>query len=218
MRHPALAGRLWALAKTRMAPRLAARNSGRLTATLETVHRRIHAGLSGTMIAGRRKLSALRNMVHSEETLLAALHDEFERLNTVHFAGRLKCPRIEVSRRKTFGGYYQKHTHRIVLSWQAYREHGIDETLNTFRHEVAHIVHQGHDKAFWELAHRLGVVKKYAASPIKPRRRRVYVYACPACGAQLQRYRRFRAASCARCDPKYNPRFRLKLVHVSEPA
>jgi predicted SprT family Zn-dependent metalloprotease len=157
-------------------------------------------------------------MQHTEQTLLAALQQEFERLNSTHFDGRLSPPRIEISRRKTFGGYYQKQTHRIVLSWQAYAEHGWDETLNTFRHEVAHIVHFRHDKAFWELAYRLGVAKKYAANPIKPRKRRVYVYACPSCGAQMRRCRRFRNASCASCDRNYNPKFKLKLIHVTEPA
>ena len=156
-------------------------------------------------------------MQHSQQSLVAALQQEFERLNATFFDGKLRAPRIEISRRKTFGGYYQKQSHRIVLSWQAYVEHGLDETMNTFRHEVAHIVHIGHDRAFWELAYRLGVVKKYAASPIKPRRRRVYVYACPSCGAQMRRYRRFRNASCAHCDRQYNPKFKLKLVHVSEP-
>lgn len=150
--------------------------------------------------------------------LLCALEHEFDRLNRVHFEAQLKMPAIEISRRKTFGGYYQKKAHRIVLSWQAYAEHGWDETLNTFRHEVAHIVHLRHDRAFWELARRLGVVRKYAANPVRPMRRRVYVYACPACQTQLRRFRRFRNASCARCDKKYNPRFKLTLISVLNPA
>ena len=51
------------------------------------------------------------------------------------------------------------------MSWQAYREHGLAETLNTFRHEVAHIVHPNHSAAFWELAHALGVTQRYASAP-----------------------------------------------------
>lgn len=156
-------------------------------------------------------------MQHSEQSLLALLQHEFDLLNAEYFQGSLKPPKIEISRRKTFGGYYQKQSHRIVLSWQAYLEHGIDETMNTFRHEVAHIVHIRHDKAFWDLAYRIGVIKKYAANPLQPRRRRMYVYACPSCGTQMRRYRRYRNASCAQCDRRYNPKFRLKLIHVTDP-
>jgi predicted SprT family Zn-dependent metalloprotease len=149
-----------------------------------------------------------------DEALLCALQEEFARLNAIHFAGRLTCPEIELSRRKTYGGYYQPHRHRIVLSWQAYREHGWAETLNTFRHEVAHIVHPNHSQAFWAISFKLGATQRYAAAPLaaKPRPAPRYVYACPACGRLTPRYRRIRLASCAICDKRYNPQFVLKLV------
>jgi predicted SprT family Zn-dependent metalloprotease len=153
------------------------------------------------------------------QDLLDRLRAEFHRLNAVHFSGRLKEPTIEFSKRKTFGGYYQKKTHRIVLSWQAYREHGWEETLNTFRHEVAHIVHLHHRREFWELAYRIGVTKKYAAAPLRKNRRpsRILIYACPVCGGQIQRRRRIKNSSCARCDTRYNPRYRLVLVWEEKP-
>jgi len=142
-----------------------------------------------------------------QQTLCA----EFDRLNAAHFGGRLTTPEIVVSTRKTYGGYYQPRTHRIVVSWQAFREHGLGESLNTFRHEVAHIVHPHHRAGFWALAHALGATQRYASAPLaRPAPR--YVYACPACGRRLECRRRLRASSCGACDPRYNPHFLLRLV------
>ncbi len=139
------------------------------------------------------------------------LRGEFHRLNALHFDSRLVMPEIVLSTRKTFGGYYQPARHRIVLSWQAYCEHGLPETLNTFRHEVAHIVHPNHSPDFWRVALMLGAVQRYASPPLKIPLRR-YVYACPACGRQITRRRRLRLASCASCDRAYNPCYVLQLV------
>ena len=139
------------------------------------------------------------------------LRDEFDRLNAAHFEGSLAMPEIVLSPRKTYGGYYQPARHRIVLSWQAYCEHGLPETLNTFRHEVAHIVHPNHSAVFWRVAYALGATQRYAQPPLKTSLRR-YVYACPACGRHIERRRRLRAASCASCDRAYNPRYALRLI------
>ena len=151
----------------------------------------------------------------SKSAMLLRLNNEFDRLNYELFDGTLRRPIIEFSARKTFGGYYQKLSHRIVLSWQAYVEHGLDETMNTFRHEVAHIIHQHHRREFWVLAAHLGVTKKYASAPVAPIRRksRWYTYECPACNGLLHRKRRInKNASCAKCDSKYNPLYLLRLI------
>jgi predicted SprT family Zn-dependent metalloprotease len=140
------------------------------------------------------------------------LRSEFDSLNAVHFNGALTPPQIVLSRRKTFGGYYRPSDHKVVLSWQAYVEHGWDETLNTFRHEVAHIVHFNHSRAFWDLTVRLGCTRRYAAAPLRRRKRRRYVYACPRCGQRVVRYRRLRSASCGVCDKSFNPVFLLRPV------
>lgn len=139
------------------------------------------------------------------------LRAEFERLNDTHFGGRLRMPEIVISTRKTYGGYYQPQRHRIVVSWQAFGEHGLAETLNTFRHEVAHIVHPDHSPAFWTLACALGATRRYASAPLVVPARK-YVYACPVCGRRFERQRKLRAASCASCDTRYNPRFSLCLL------
>jgi len=146
------------------------------------------------------------------EELLAELHREFDRLNQDHFGGSLARPEIILSSRKSYGGYYQTKCHRIVLSWQAYQEHGWDETLNTFRHEAAHAVHPNHSKAFWALAHLFGCTKRHAAPPLIPRTTHKYVYECPNCKHRLLRHRRIIKASCGLCDKKFNPLFALRLV------
>jgi predicted SprT family Zn-dependent metalloprotease len=143
---------------------------------------------------------------------------EFHRLNAVYFDNGLKMPAIILSRRKSFGGYYQPARHRIVLSWQAYEEFGWYETLNTFRHEVAHIVHFNHSRAFWELAYKLGATKRYASRPLKqPRTPHRYVYECAACHRRVYRNRRLRKASCGSCDKVYNPLYALRLVKDPAP-
>ncbi len=145
---------------------------------------------------------------------MQALCEEFDRLNALHFGGSLARPDIVLSRRKTYGGYYQPGRHRIVLSLQAFYEHGWGETLNTFRHETAHIVHPDHSPAFWALAFRLGAMQRYASAPLaaRPRPAPRYTYACPSCGRRILRHRRLRAASCAACDKRYNPLYALHLV------
>jgi predicted SprT family Zn-dependent metalloprotease len=146
--------------------------------------------------------------------VLEALTSEFDRINALHFAGGQTRPRIEFSLRKSYGGYYQKRSHRIVLSWQAYNEYGWEETINTFRHEIAHIVHLDHSPAFWRLAFQLGVIRKYAREPLKQRYQRVLIYECPGCRKRIQRKRRITNSSCSSCDRKYNPNFKFQLVEV----
>ena len=73
------------------------------------------------------------------KTLQEELCYEFDRLNVVHFAGLLTRPEIIISTRKSFGGYYQPRLHRIVVSWQGHLDHGLEETLNTFRHELSKV-------------------------------------------------------------------------------
>ena len=156
-------------------------------------------------------------MTPEKTALWSLLREEFDRLNTAYFDGKLLTPEIVLSSRKTFGGYYQPARHRIVLSWQAFSEHGLPETLNTFRHEVAHIVHPNHSTAFWRVALALGATQRYARPPLKTCSPR-YVYACCVCGRHVERRRRLRAASCASCDRVYNPRYALHLVSDVIPA
>lgn len=146
--------------------------------------------------------------------VLVRLRDEFDGLNREHFGGALAPPEVVLSTRKQYGGYYHKGKNRIVISWRAYKEHGWDEIVHTLRHEVAHIVHFDHSRAFWELAARLGAPRRHALpalnrSPTYTR----FVYECPACqGRVFRRCRIAGRASCGRCAKGFDPRFLLRLV------
>jgi predicted SprT family Zn-dependent metalloprotease len=159
--------------------------------------------------AESRQEEAERNAV------LARLWAEFRSLNERFFGGDLPLAEIRLSLRKQYGGYYAPARSRIVLSWQAYREHGWEETLHTFRHEVAHIAHPDHSPAFWALAERLGCTRRHALPPLAPgpAAYRRYLYECPVCRARVSRRKRLtRPSSCGRCDKRYNPAFTLRRI------
>jgi len=151
--------------------------------------------------------------ISTPEQLNALLIEEFHRLNETYFDRKLKKPTLSVSRRKAYGGYYRPKDHKIVVSWQAYLDHGYQEALNTFRHEVAHIVHPNHSKQFWEIALRIGATQRYAQRPkSQPRTPHKYTYACPTCGRTFYRNKRLIKSSCGVCDKSFNPKHQLKLV------
>lgn len=149
------------------------------------------------------------------QTLLGQLWQEFHRLNAAHFEGTLRLNEIVLSTRKQYGGYCVPSRRRIVLSLRAYRDHGWEETLLTFRHEVAHLVHPNHSRAFWELAETLGCPpERRHALPAKhrPPAYTRFVYECPACQHRVYRRRRLGRASCGRCDRRFNPQYLLRPV------
>jgi ribosomal protein L37AE/L43A len=158
-------------------------------------------------------MTAEKAAAQERAEVASRLWEEFERLNAEYFPTRLPLREIRLSTRKQYGGYYRKVDDLIVLSWQAYVDHGWDETLNTFRHEVAHIVHQDHSRNFWNLAIRLGCTRRHALAPTERAHAYCkYVYECPVCKAQTFRRKRLVLSSCGKCDRKFNPQFQLRLV------
>ena len=149
--------------------------------------------------------------------LTSALRAEFERLNALHFENRLSLAELLVSTRKKYGGYCQPAKKKIVVSWQEYLDWGFEETLVTFRHEVAHLVHPNHSKEFWNLAHALGCpTDRKRARPPKDRPAGwwKFAYECPVCRARIYRRKNLSRASCGKCDRSFNPAFLMKLVET----
>ena len=143
------------------------------------------------------------------------LWEEFALLNTTHFDNKLELKALTLSTRKQYGGYCVPSQKRIVLSWKAYQDHGWDETLITFRHEVAHLVHPNHSKEFWALAEKLGCPpdRKRALPPKeRPAAYTRYIYECPVCQTKIYRRKRIARASCGKCDRKFNPHYLLRPV------
>lgn len=155
----------------------------------------------------------------------------YEELDRRHFQGRLAAAAWEVRfapELRHRAGDCDAGRRRIRVADYLRRHYGTAEVLNTLLHEM---VHQwqfqqrgraGHDREFWE---RLRAIPDYTApgkhAPPNPeyRRRRaawILLYRCPACGLEVPRRRRG-TWSCARCDSRWNPRFRLVLAAVLEP-
>ena len=148
-----------------------------------------------------------------------SLWEEFARLNDTYFAGALDLRELVVSTRKKYGGYCQPGRRKIVVSWQEYSDYGWDETLITFRHEVAHLVHPNHSAAFWALAHQLGCpTDRKRARPPKDRPAGWwrFAYECPVCKSRVYRRKKLVRASCGRCDRHFNPNFLMQLIAQAE--
>lgn len=155
----------------------------------------------------------------------------YEELNRRHFGGRLAVALWEVRfapELRHRAGDCDFRRRRIRVADYLRRHYGRAEVLNTLLHEMVHqwqferTGRSGHGGEFWA---RLRAIPDYTAdgkhappNPEYERRRaaRLLVYQCPACGQQV--YRRRRGTwSCARCDSRWNPRYRLVLAAVLEP-
>lgn len=121
-----------------------------------------------------------------------------------------KRPTIVWSNAKATGGTCYGNG-RIIMSAQAFDEHGLAESLDTWRHEMAHLVHMNHSWRFWELAWRLGVQHTTAHSAASPKSGR-YKYVCPRGHEVFTNGLRTRQYSCQHCSPRWDRRYILELV------
>lgn len=84
-----------------------------------------------------------------------------------------------------------------------------DWTIGDRRRHARH----GHDRIAHEVSRLTGASLEEIRSVVAPASRRPFrwIYACPECGATVPR-RRKGTWSCARCSPRFDPRFVLQLV------
>ncbi len=146
-----------------------------------------------------------------------ALAELFAELNRRFFGGRLRAD-VAWSRRLTASAGSCRHEDAVIRLSVSYHERCPEALPVTLAHEMCHLLVPGHGPEFRRIgqpvARALGVSWaefRYAQRWADPRRFR-YVYACPACGAELPSKKR-RRVSCGRCAPGvFRPEFRLALT------
>jgi len=164
-------------------------------------------------MAGQRSEAVSISIEPSEPGLPAEaeLYRLFDRYNWMYFDGRLRRPKIEYSSRmRTAGSYIPSQG--IIRIGRMYHEVFTDEIGDTLKHEMIHIRHLSHNRAFKAEAARIGASLRANTHPSlrKPSR---YVYVCQNCEREYPRQRRMRMASCGYCsrDGRFDSRYKLKL-------
>ncbi len=148
------------------------------------------------------------------ETLQALL----DQLNLRHFGGRLRPPRLVLSRRmRSAAGLADYRDWAIRLSVSYHEQHGWGQELrDTLLHEMVHLwLRQrgrpsGHTPEFRALAASLGCPRYAKRMP--PRRE--LRYHCPRCGASVVYRRRVTLACRPCCDRLNGGRFSRRFLLV----
>ncbi|HEX2912552.1 MAG TPA: SprT-like domain-containing protein [Chloroflexia bacterium] len=141
----------------------------------------------------------------------------YNSLNLQHFGGTLPACRLELSRRlvRTAGKIWPR-ARLIRLSVTYHERYGQEELSNTILHEMIHLwlyeqgLPSGHTERFREKLAEVGLEGRVRALPVPPRPYR-YLYRCPTCSQEFKTRRKINS-SCGKCDSKYNPHHRFKLV------
>jgi predicted SprT family Zn-dependent metalloprotease len=141
---------------------------------------------------------------------VAELYRLFDEYNWFYFHGKLPAVRIEYSNRMTSAGSYTPSL-KLIRIGRKYHEIFPEEVADTLKHEMIHLIHLNHNKAFRLEAERLGTSVKAKAHPDLQRKPR-FIYSCPQCGHEYPRQKKLRSASCGTCSPgAYDSRFKLKM-------
>ena len=139
----------------------------------------------------------------------------FEVFNWMYFKGKLPKVRIEYSNRMTSAGSYTP-SGKVIKIGRKYHEIFPEDINDTLKHEMIHILHFRHDRAFKREAERIGASLRARAHPALQRPPR-FVYYCEHCGMRYPRQKRLRMASCGQCSKggRYDERFKLKLMKTA---
>lgn len=158
-----------------------------------------------------RKLSNFQSGLVPPFPTIEDLGHFFNRLNNFYFGGKLKKTKIEYSNRMTCAGSYFPEDNLIKISHR-YHEIFPREIEDTLKHEMIHIRHFYHDRAFKEEARRIGASLKAKTHPALMRRPK-FLYVCPGCGQEYPRQKKMQKYSCGECsaNKRYDSRFRLVL-------
>ena len=137
----------------------------------------------------------------------------FDEYNWLYFGGKLPGVRIEYSSRMSSAGSYTP-SQKLIRIGRKYHELFPEDLADTLKHEMIHLIHLKHDKAFRAEASRLRTSVKARSHPSlhKPPK---YVYVCPNCGREYPRQKRLRMSSCGSCSPRrYDERYKLRLLRT----
>lgn len=139
------------------------------------------------------------------------LYRLFDVFNMVHFGGELPSVEIRYSERMLIAGTYTPGR-KLIKIGRRYHEIFPEEVEDTLMHEMIHIKYPDHDAKFKAVAKRLGVSLKAHDHPAL-RAPYNYLYACPHCGKEYPRRRKYYMASCGVCSTgsKFDPRYKLVL-------
>ncbi len=158
------------------------------------------------------------NAPPDQQTLRAWATDLSRHHFGVPFPGQvLWAPRLRYR-----AGDYAPARQTIRLSLPYFQRYGADETRRILLHELCHwwllsqgVRHREDAAAFQRLLRQHGAPAKGLPMP-RARSRKVYMYACPVCGARYP-YRRRVNYACGHCcrrwsGGRYDARFRLTLM------
>ncbi len=140
------------------------------------------------------------------------LYQLFDRFNQVYFEGKLPRVTIEYSNRMTSAGSYTPR-YKIIKIGRKYHHIFPEDIGDTLKHEMIHIVHFKHNKAFKDFAKKIGASIKAKPHPSLRRAPR-FIYICPNCKMEYPRQKRLVMASCGKCSKgkRFDKRYKLKLI------
>ncbi|MEM7007703.1 MAG: SprT-like domain-containing protein [Thermodesulfobacteriota bacterium] len=131
---------------------------------------------------------------------------------------------LKLSNQKRHLGYCRPKQRVISISRAFMKTNSFSIIKDTLLHEIAHALHYldtgktNHDKTWKKYALKVGCEPKRCASGEglnMPEGK--YVGVCPACDKATHFYRKVRRSySCSHCTKKYDPKFKLAIMTISE--